>query len=323
MQRYGITHTALVPRILRTLRERIEEQLAERPSWQRRAIDGLAELNELATMKKPAPLLSRALLAPIHARFGGKLRMIFAGGAFVERELADFFYRLGIPVVIGYGLTEAGTVITVNDLSPYRADTVGKPLCGVELRLRDVNDEGVGEVCVRSRTVMRGYLDAPDLTTEAISDGFLRTGDLGLLDPSGHLKLVGRAKNMIVTAGGKNVYPEDVENALSSVDCEELCVLAEHALRADARSASPAHGERLVVLVRARKGQAWPPLLAALREANRSLAEYKRASSYVVLEREFPRTASQKVKREELAALARAHGAELKPLAVETTGARA
>jgi long-chain acyl-CoA synthetase len=319
MQRYGITHTALVPRILRTLRERIEEQLEERPSWQRRAIDGLAELNELATMKKPAPLLSRALLAPIHARFGGKLRMIFAGGAFVERELADYFYRLGIPVVIGYGLTEAGTVITVNDLSPYRADTVGKPLAGVELRLRDVNDEGVGEVCVRSRTVMHGYLDAPELTAEAICDGFLRTGDLGVLDPSGHLKLVGRAKNMIVTAGGKNVYPEDVESALTSVDCEELCVLAERAVKPEARS----RGERLVVVVRPRKGQAWPPLLAALRAANRSLVEHKRASAYIVLEREFPRTASQKIKRSELAALARAHGAESMPLASESTGANA
>lgn len=322
MQRYGITHTALVPRILRTLRERIDEQLAERPAWQRRAIDGLAELNELATMKKPAPLLSRALLQPIHARFGGKLKMIFAGGAFVERELADFFYRLGIPVVIGYGLTEAGTVITVNDLSPFRADTVGKPLPGVELRLRDVNAEGIGEVYVRSRTVMRGYLDAPELTAEAIADGFLRTGDLGLIDASGHLRLVGRAKNMIVTAGGKNVYPEDVENAFAAVDCEELCVLAEHALQPAARG-STQRGERLVLVVRARKGQAWPPLLSALREANRGLADYKRVSAYVVLEREFPRTASQKIKRDQLAALAREHGAELKPLAAEPAGATA
>lgn len=323
MQRYGITHTALVPRILRTLRERIEEQLAERPAWQRRAIDGLAELNELATMRKPAPLLSRALLAPIHARFGGKLRMIFAGGAFVERELADFFYRLGIPVVIGYGLTEAGTVITVNDLSPYRADTVGKPLPGVELRLRDVNEDGVGEVCVRARSVMRGYLDAPELTSEAICDGVLRTGDLGIIDASGHLQLVGRAKNMIVTAGGKNVYPEDVENAFAAVDCEELCVLAEHALQPAARGGSPVRGERLALVVRARKGQAWPPLLAALREANRNLAEHKRVSGYVVLEREFPRTASLKIKRDQLAALAREHGSAQKALAAEPTGGRA
>jgi len=324
MQRYGITHTALVPRILRTLRERIEEQLAERPAWQRCAIDGLAELNELATLRAPNPLLSRALLAPIHARFGGKLRTIFAGGAFVEKELADFFYRLGIPVVIGYGLTEAGTVITVNDLHPYRADSVGRPLPGVELRLRDVNAEGVGEVCVRSRSVMRGYLDAPELTSEAISDGFLRTGDLGSIDASGHLHLVGRAKNMIVTAGGKNVYPEDVENAFAAVDCEELCVLAERALQTEpARSKGAAQNERLVLVVRAHKGQAWPGLLTALRQANRSLADYKRVHAYVVLECEFPRTASMKIKREQLAMLAREHGSGPQPLALEQSGVSA
>jgi len=280
-------------------------------------------------MRMPRPLLSRALLAPIHARFGGKLRTIFAGGAFVERELADFFYRLGIPVVIGYGLTEAGTVITVNDLSPYRADTVGRPLPGVELKLRDANDEGVGEVYVRGRSVMHGYLDAPDLTAQAISEGFLRTGDLGLIDASGHLRLVGRAKNMIVTAGGKNVYPEDVENAFAAVDCEELCVLAEHVLRGalDRRDSSGAkragQGESLVIVVRARKGQAWPGLLSALRAANRGLAEYKRVQSYVVLEREFPRTASLKIKREPLAALAREYGSEPRVLAADRDEVRA
>jgi acyl-coenzyme A synthetase/AMP-(fatty) acid ligase len=100
-------------------------------------------------------------------------------------------------------------------------------------------------------------------------------------------------------------------------------VLAEHALRPAARGASPARGERLVIVVRARKGQAWPPLLAALREANRNLAEHKRVSEYVVLEREFPRTASLKIKRDQLAALAREHGAERKSLAAEPTGARA
>ena len=128
---------------------------------------------------------------------------------------------------------------------------------------------------------------------------------------------------MVVTAGGKNVYPEDVENAFASVDCEELCVLAEHALsgRAPGSQGAP-RGESLVIVVRARKGQPWPPLLDRLRDANRGLADYKRVRSYVVLEREFPRTASLKIKREQLAALAREHGAAPQPLA-QQTGARA
>ena len=88
--------------------------------------------------------------------------MIVAGGAFVDPELANYFYRIGLPVAIGYGLTEACTVLTVNDLKPFRPDTVGAPVAGVELEIRDRDESGVGEVWVRSRTVMQGYLNAPE-----------------------------------------------------------------------------------------------------------------------------------------------------------------
>jgi long-chain acyl-CoA synthetase len=302
MKRYAVTHTALVPRILRALQERIREQLEALPSWQRRAIDSLIAANELATQRVPNQRLSSVLLKPIHDRFGGNLRQIFAGGAFVEPELAEFFYRLGFPVVIGYGLTEACTVLTVNDLKPFRATTVGRPVAGVEIALRDVNADGVGEVYARGRTLMRGYLDAPELTREALADGWLRTGDLGMLDASGHLRLFGRAKNMIVTEGGKNVYPEDVEAAFERIDCEELCVFSARYLWPEHKLAA----EQLTLVVRARKGQHAGQLLAQLKTANRSLAEYKRIGSYVLWERDFPRTASMKVKRDELAQHVRA-----------------
>src|SRR5690606_34659186 len=107
-----------------------------------------------------------------------KLRVIFVGGTFVDAELAQFFYDLGIPVAIGYGLTEASTVICVNDLKPFRATTVGRPVPGVEVELREVNEHGIGEVYVRGPTVMKGYLDVAQLTSETIIDGWLRTGDL-------------------------------------------------------------------------------------------------------------------------------------------------
>ncbi|MDD9972150.1 MAG: AMP-binding protein, partial [Myxococcales bacterium] len=101
MKRYRVTHTALVPRILKSLRERIEEQLERLPEWQRTALKALMDVNDLATLKRPSPRLSRMLLAPIHARFGGRLRVIVAGGAFVEPELAEFFNRIGLPICIG------------------------------------------------------------------------------------------------------------------------------------------------------------------------------------------------------------------------------
>src|SRR4029078_4022621 len=103
-----------------------------------------------------------------------------------------------------YGLTEAGTAVTLNDMAPFRNDTVGKPLPGVELRIADPGDDRIGQVAVRGRTVMSHYLDDPELTAETIVDGWLMTGDLGRIDSMGHLQLFGRARNMIVTEGGKN-----------------------------------------------------------------------------------------------------------------------
>lgn len=301
MQRYGITHMALVPTILKTLERKIKDKIAELPKWQRFVLDGLMDINEFATRREPDHKLSRTLLKPIHDYFGGKLRLMFCGGAFVERATAEYFNRLGIPVVIGYGLTEAGTVLTVNDLKPFRGDSVGKPVAGTELELRDADEHGVGEVWVRGPTVMQGYLDAPELTREALVGGWLRTGDLGKVDASGHLRLLGRSKNMIVTEGGKNVYPEDIEAALGGVDdCEEYCVFAANYIWPTGKLTD----EQLIVVVRPKSGLGEAERLAVLdafRHKNRKLADYKRLHGYVLWDSEFPRTASQKVRRDPLA----------------------
>ena len=100
----------------------------------------------------------------------------------MEPSTLQFFYDLGIPVANGYGLTEACTALTLNDLKPFRADTVGKPLPGVELRILNPDEEGIGEVAARSKTMMSHYLDDPELTAETIVDGWLLTGDLGRLE---------------------------------------------------------------------------------------------------------------------------------------------
>ncbi|MFM2419899.1 MAG: hypothetical protein RL385_4622, partial [Pseudomonadota bacterium] len=133
MREHGVSHMALVPRILKALETRIREQLDEREDYQRNIIERLGSLNQLLTQRAPSHRVSRTLLKPIHDKLGSKLRLIFAGGAFVERENAEYFYKLGLPVVIGYGLTEAGTVLTVNDLKPFRADSVGVPVAGTEV----------------------------------------------------------------------------------------------------------------------------------------------------------------------------------------------
>jgi long-chain acyl-CoA synthetase len=296
--RYRITYMALVPMVLKNLEKGLRERFAALPPYRRFLLNTLIRMNRSLTRRRPNVRLSRFLLPRIHAAFGGELRGLFVGGAFTEPATLQFFYDLGIPVANGYGLTEAGTAITLNDLIPFRADTVGRPLPGVELRLLNPGPDGVGEVAVRSRTVMSHYLDDPELTEEAIVDGWLLTGDLGLVDSSGHLQLVGRKKNMIVTEGGKNIYPEDIEAAFEGISAREFCVFAANYLWPQ-RTLS---GERLVLIYHGDGGGAPADSIRdELAARNRRLPDFKRISGFVLWENDFPRTASMKIKRNILA----------------------
>lgn len=305
MKRYGITHMALVPAILKRLQRRLEDRLAELTGWRRAALDALVRAHEVATLKRPNAQVSRTLLRPILDEFGGKLRLIFAGGAFVDPACASFFYRHGLPVVIGYGLTEAGTVLTVNDLKPFRSDTVGKPIPGTTVEIREPDADGVGDIWVCGPTVMAGYYDNPELSAETIVEGWLRTGDRGRFDASGHLKLLGRDRNMIVTEGGKNVYPEDIESAFDGLlGAERFCVCAsgfvwrQHALG----------NEQLFLVIEPESGADRDALLADAAARNRRLPEYKRLAGYLLWDEPLPTTASMKIKRRALAeAIADAH----------------
>lgn len=297
-----ITHMSLVPMILTAFERAIREKLDALPPYKKQLIDALMNVNEALTRKKPQRLVSRTLLKPIHEAFGGELKLLFCGGAFVDRERAEFFYKLGIPVVIGYGLTEACTVATVNDLKPFRGDSVGRPVRGVEVRVENADATGVGEVVLRGPTLMKGYLDDPEQTAETIrEDGFLKTGDLGWMDAANHLHLVGRAKNMIVTEGGKNIYPEDIEGAFSDVACDELAVFAANYIWKKRELT----GEQLLAVLRVQKNEESEKKLSAalrdLKERNLKLPDFKRVSGVLVWDEAFPRTASMKLKREELA----------------------
>lgn len=296
MQRERVTHMALVPSLLAGMARAIDERIAKRPRWQGSAVKLLGAVNEMLTRDGARPETSRRLLPAIHDAMGGHLELLFCGGAFVDQDVAEKLYRWGLPVAIGYGLTECCTVATVNDLAPFRADSVGRAVSGVQLRIDAPDRDGVGLVRIRGATLMKGYEGDPELTAETIDgDGWLHTGDLGWIDASGHLHLVGRAKNMIVTAGGKNVYPEDVEGALEGVACEELAVFASGYIWPRAQDITE---EFLVAVVRPKKGE--PDVLEAIRKRNRRLPEHKRLGGVLVVSEVFPRTASLKVKRHEL-----------------------
>ncbi len=296
--RYRITYTSLVPMVIKNLERGLRAKFDELSGVKRFLLHRMIALNKALTKSKPNVKLSRKLLPQVHKAFGGELIALIAGGAFIDPSTLQFFYDLGIPVANGYGLTEACTALTVNDLKPFRADTVGKPLPGVDLRILNPDAEGIGEVAVQSKTVMSHYLDDPELTAQTIVDGWLVTGDLGRFDSGGHLQLFGRKKNMIVTQGGKNIYPEDIEIVFDGLPVKEYSVFAANYIWPTKELGK----ESLVLVLRLEQNQQFTSaLLEDMQARNRRLPDYKRVGGYLVWDKDYPRTASMKIKRAELA----------------------
>ena len=298
--RYRITYVSLVPMVLKNLERGLRAKFDELKPGKRWMLDRLIGLNKMLTRGRPRVAISRRLLPDVHKAFGGELRALIVGGAFTDPSTLQFFYDLGIPVTCGYGLTEACTAVTLNDLKPFRADTVGKPLPGSEVRILNPDGDGIGEVAVRSRAVMSHYLNDPELTAQTIVEGWLLTGDLGRFDPNGreHLQLFGRKKNMIVTAGGKNIYPEDIESAFDGLPVKEYCIFAANYLWPQKALGN----EMLVLVLRLEQNQQFDDKLREdIVTRNRRLSDFKRVGGYLLWEKDFPRTASLKIKRGELA----------------------
>jgi long-chain acyl-CoA synthetase len=296
--KYKITYVSLVPLVLKNLQKGLQARFDALAPGKQKVFDALVAVNKALTKRRPLVGLSRRLLRQVHEAFGGELRAIIVGGAFTEPETLQFFYDLGIPVANGYGLTEAGTAITVNDLKPFRANTVGKPLPGMEVRVMHPDANGIGELAVRSKTVMSGYLNEPELTAETIVNGWLMTGDLGRFDLTGHLQLLGRKKNMIVTEEGKNIYPEDVESVFESLPVKEFCVMAANYIWPQRSMV----GEQLILAIHLEPGQSLTKdLRQEITARNNRLLNYKRVRGMVLVNEDFPRTASMKIKRNVLA----------------------
>jgi long-chain acyl-CoA synthetase len=205
-----------VPRVLEVIRTRILAGVAREKPWRQRLFRaalhiGLKRVDHkrLTLLENLVdPVLERLVRAKVRGRFGGRLKIALSGGARLDPEVGRFFLALGLPIMQGYGQTEAGPVISVNPPEAIRIDTVGAVLPGVDLRIAED-----GEILVRGELVMDGYWRRPQDTAETIRDGWLHTGDIGELD-RGYLRITDRKKDMIVLSGGENVSPAKIEGLL-------------------------------------------------------------------------------------------------------------
>jgi len=261
-----------VPRMVESLKGHVEREYEMRGK-----LESLRQEMKAAANAKFARRWLR--FHKIHTRFGWKFWAIVSGGAALDSATEEFWRRLGFVVVQGYGMTETTSLISLNHPFAVERGSIGKVLPGRELRL----DEN-GEILVRGDSVASSYWQNGGLKPVATEDGWLRTGDLGVVDAAGNLFFKGRKKNVIVTPEGMNVYPQDLEDALRSQPEVKDCVVLPLARGGNAVPAA-------VLLLRE------PTVDAAdvVRRTNASLAEYQHIRQWFVWPREdFPRTATQK-----------------------------
>jgi long-chain acyl-CoA synthetase len=162
-----------------------------------------------AELQKPFDAAEEQLYKNVRGLFGTKIRQCVTGAAPIAKEILEFFYACGVPVMEGYGMTETATAATVNTPEAFRFGSVGKPVPGVEVKIG-----GDGEVLLRGPNIFKGYYKNDKATDETLEDGWLHTGDLGSVDDDGFLFITGRKKDIIITAGGKNITPANLENGL-------------------------------------------------------------------------------------------------------------
>jgi len=229
----------------------------------------------------------------VRGLFGGELKQAITGAAPIAPEILEFFYACGVPVMEGWGMTETTAVATVCTLDAFRFGTVGRTLPGVEIRIAEAD----GEILIRGDNVFREYWNNPEATAEAIADGWLHTGDIGEFDDDGYLKITGRKKDIIITAGGKNLAPANIENdlkqspfisqavmhgdrrpypvALITLDSEEILPwAADQGLPADLKQLADA--DQVVALVQ-----------AELDRANANYAQVEQIKRFAILKRDL------------------------------------
>jgi len=218
IKEYSPSVLVVVPELLKVLDNRIKANIAKECPQKYRA---LYENNSLAYALSHTPFIIRTVIkSKVKKTLGGKIRLFIVGAADLDTAIVDDFTALGIRTLQGYGLTECSPLLAGNNDFYFNPKSTGVAIPGVELKIDEPNEEGVGEILAKGENIMLGYFNDDEATKAVFRDGWFCTGDYGRMDPDGALYITGRKKNIIVTENGKNIYPEELEARLS--DCEAV-----------------------------------------------------------------------------------------------------
>ena len=234
---------------------------------------------------------------------GGNIKTFIVGAAAIKPELVEAFFKLGIKVLQGYGLTECSPLVAGNNDFYYKAASCGMPIPNVEYKIDNPNDEGIGEIIVKGPNVMLGYYENKEATDKVLKEGWFHTGDLGYINEERFLYISGRSKNMILTKNGENIYPEEIENILNDNELiEESLVIGASNGKDDVQVKAKIFPN--IDAIKEYLGKKFPTkeeisktLNEVVKKANEKLPNFKHIKSFKIMDEDFERTTTNKVKR--------------------------
>lgn len=293
------THLVLVPLFVETFYKRIWATAEKQGK-----ADALRALMKFSNGLRRAGIdMRKTLFKSVTDAFGGKLQMIICGGAALNQDIIDTFDAIGITILNGYGITECAPLITCNRNRYQKSGSVGTPIIGEQVKIKDPDENGEGEICVKGPNVMLGYYRDEEATAAAFDEeGYFRTGDCGRIDEDGWVYITGRIKNLIILSNGKNVYPEEIETELSRIyGVSEVVVYAGESRADSSREVIVAEIYPDYEALEGR-GIAGDEAVKSyfdtkVREANSNMAPYKAVGLVRVRKTEFVKNTSRKITR--------------------------
>jgi len=247
----------------------------------------------------------KLIFKELHHKFGGHIRLFIAGGAAPDPKVAKGLRELGFNFVQGYGLTETSPIVALNRLYSFKDNSAGLPLPGLDIKINNPNEVGIGEIYIKGSSVMLGYYKNQKLTDDAFDDGWFRTGDIGFFDEDGFLHINGRQKNVIISKSGENVFPEEIEDILKRNSFVQECMVfgeqdEKHTEIISVQIVTDA--EAFIEYSEKNKVKITPELVneiisEAVKETNKELPVYKQIRKFHIRDSEFEKTTTQKIKR--------------------------